>query len=423
MTRILVYSHDTYGLGNIRRMLAIATHLSQSIDDVSVLIVSGSPMLQGFRIAPSIDYIKLPCVTRTARDSYATRSLGLDAADAFELRANLILGAVADFRPDVLVVDKKPFGVENELEGAIHYAKANLPTTALVLVLRDILDAPAPTMRTWQAGRYTAAIERFFDLVLVLGTRAIFDPCREYHLPATVRARTRFCGYVRRAAGPRSRDDVRRELGLGDSDRLVLVTPGGGEDGAHVLGTYVRAVPMVHSASRVRSLIVTGPELDSAERARLDAAVRGNPDVAVREFTNDMMSYMNAADVVVCMGGYNTICEVASLQKRAIVVPRVRPVEEQRIRADRLGHRHIVTVVHPDTMTPDTLGRAVSRALEADGGMRASLDLDALPRVTEYIDALRRRDDPLRAVAAPPAYRPQQAALSIVRPAAGPSLS
>ena len=423
MTRILVYSHDTYGLGNIRRMLAIATHLSQSMADVSVLVVSGSPMLQGFRLAPSIDYIKLPCVTRTARDCYETRSLGLDATAAFELRANLILGAVADFRPDVLVVDKKPFGVENELEGAIHYAKATLPATAIVLVLRDILDEPAATMRTWQAGHYTAAIERFYDLVLVLGTRAIFDPCREYQFPAAVRARTRFCGYVRRAAGPRSRADVRRELALRDSDRLVLVTPGGGEDGAHILESYVRAVPMIHSASRVRSLIVTGPELDSAERARIEEAVLGNPDVLVRDFTNDMMSYMNAADVVVCMGGYNTICEVASLQKRAIVVPRVRPVEEQRIRADRLGHRHVVTVVHPDTMTPDTLGRAVSRALEAEGDVHPSLDLDALPRVAEYIDSLRHRDDAAHAVAPPPAYRAQQAALSIVRPAAAPPLS
>jgi predicted glycosyltransferase len=411
VTRILVYSHDTYGLGNIRRMLAIATHLAESIEDASVLIVSGSPMLQGFRIAPSIDYIKLPCVTRTARDRYATRSLGLNAEDAFDFRANLILAAVADFRPDIILVDKKPFGVENELEGAIHYAKGSLPDTRIVLVLRDVLDAPAATMQTWRAGNYTAAIDRFYDLVLVLGTRSIFDPCREYQLPQTVCSRMRFCGYVRRAPGVRSRDDIRRELALGADERLVLVTPGGGEDGARILETYAQAVSIIHGAARVHSLIVTGPELDRSERASIEHAVRESPGADVREFTNDMMSYMNAADAVVCMGGYNTICEVASVQKRAIVVPRVRPVEEQLIRADRLARRRLITLVHPDAMTPQTLGESVLQALDPDRRMpRAALDLDALPRITNYLGALQRRENLQRAPAPALVYRAPQPA-------------
>ena len=394
MTRILVYSHDTYGLGNIRRMLAIATHLSRSVEDASVLIVSGSPMLQGFRIAPSIDYIKLPSVTRTAREGYATRSLGLDAEDTFDFRANLILAVVADFKPDVILVDKKPFGVENELEGAIHYAKANLPGTRIVLVLRDILDEPAATMRGWRAGHYTAAIERFYDLVLVLGSRAVFDPCREYQLPSSVCAMTRFCGYLRPAPGVRSRDDIRREIGLGPAERLVLATTGGGQDGLRILETYARAIPMVHASSDLRSLIVTGPELGPAGRARVEDAVRTRPDVQVREFTDDMMSYMNAADAVVCMGGYNTICEVASVEKRAVVVPRVRPVEEQRIRADRLAQMGVVTVVHPDRMTPDSLASAVLQALDTNAPRpQASLDLDALPRITQHVVALQRSNN------------------------------
>ena len=393
MTRILVYSHDTYGLGNIRRMLAIATHLSRSVEDASVLIVSGSPMLQGFRIAPSIDYIKLPSVTRTAREGYATRSLGLDAEDTFDFRANLILAAVADFRPDVLLVDKKPFGVENELEGAIHYAKANLPDTRIVLVLRDILDEPAATMRRWSAGHYTAAIERFYDLVLVLGSRAVFDLCSEYQLPSSVCAMTRFCGYVRSAMGVRSRDQIRREIGIGPAGRLVLVTTGGGQDGLRILKTYAQALPMVHASAELHSLIVTGPELDATARACLENAVCGRPDVQVREFTDDMMSYVNAADAVVCMGGYNTICDVASAGKRAVVVPRVRPVEEQWIRADRLAHMGVVAFAHPDLMTPYSLAGAVLQALDAGAaGPRATLDLGALPRITQHVCALQRGD-------------------------------
>lgn len=410
MSRILVYSHDTYGLGNIRRMLGIATHLAESLADASVLMLSGSPMLQGFRIAPGVDYIKLPSVTRTARDGYATRSLHLRPSDLFELRANVILAAVADFRPDVILVDKKPYGVEHELEGAIYYAKTHLPRTSLVLVLRDILDAPGPTMRSWSAGQYTTAIESFYDRVLVLGTPDLFDARREYALPASVCSKLRFCGYVRRPLSPRRREDLRRDLRLDPQDRLVLVTPGGGQDGVRLLRTYAEGLPAIQAAGGIRSLIVTGPEMDADERRSIETAARTMAGVEVREFTDDMMACVEAADVVVSMGGYNTLCEVATLRKRAVVVPRVRPVEEQRIRADRFARAGIVRALHPDGLDGDRLAAAVLDELRARPAQAPGrLDLDALPRITNQVQELLRRQrdfaHPPSAVAAMAQYR------------------
>jgi predicted glycosyltransferase len=389
MKRILIYSHDGFGLGNIRRMLRIATHVAGALSDVSVLVISGSPMVQGFRIAPQIDYIKLPSVTRTAREGYATRSLGLETEATFELRANIILAAVADFRPDVILVDKKPLGMHDELEAAIYYTRMQRPETALVLVLRDILDRPQETIRSWRAGGYTNAIDRFYDSVLVLGSPDVFDVRREYHLPESVCRKLWFCGYVTASAGRRRRDDIRRELGVPSGAGLVLVTPGGGEDGTGVIEAYADALARVHASSNVHGLIVTGPEMPAADRLRIEQAARAYPAVVVREFTDDMMSYMDAADVVVAMAGYNTVCEIATLGKRAVVVPRVRPVEEQGIRATRLANLGLLRMVHPDALTPDVLADAVLRELAGDASWpRGTLDMHALPRVTRYVAAL-----------------------------------
>jgi predicted glycosyltransferase len=60
MTKVLIYSHDTYGLGNIRRMLAISRHIVDRDPNASVLIVSGSPMLHAFRIPARIPPPLLP---------------------------------------------------------------------------------------------------------------------------------------------------------------------------------------------------------------------------------------------------------------------------------------------------------------------------------------------------------------------------
>jgi len=50
MRRLLVYSHDIFGLGNIRRMLAIREHLVEADVDLSILLVTGSSVIHNLRL-------------------------------------------------------------------------------------------------------------------------------------------------------------------------------------------------------------------------------------------------------------------------------------------------------------------------------------------------------------------------------------
>src|SRR5438067_13906674 len=88
--RILVYSHDTFGLGNIKRMLEISKHLVAAYGNASVLLISGSPVVHAFRISPRIDYIKLPCLARTLDVAYDVKFLGLGYDDTFSLWSPMI---------------------------------------------------------------------------------------------------------------------------------------------------------------------------------------------------------------------------------------------------------------------------------------------------------------------------------------------
>src|SRR5260370_12584636 len=106
--RLLVYFNETWGLGNIRRMLAICKHLVTSIRDLSILIVSGSPMLQSFRVETGIDYIKLPCLKRTELGELGVRFLDLDVTEIFHLRRELILSTLIIYRPHPLPLDHNP---------------------------------------------------------------------------------------------------------------------------------------------------------------------------------------------------------------------------------------------------------------------------------------------------------------------------
>jgi predicted glycosyltransferase len=87
--RLMVYSHDGFGLGNIRRMLAICTHLLDSIPELSILVVSGSPMLHSFRLPKRLDYIKLPCLNRGASGEMSAKYLGTEIDETVKLRSEL----------------------------------------------------------------------------------------------------------------------------------------------------------------------------------------------------------------------------------------------------------------------------------------------------------------------------------------------
>lgn len=101
------------------------------------------------------------------------------------------------------------------------------------------------------------------------------------------------------------------------------------------------------------------------QRAAVNAAAQALPGVSLQDFSDDMMSLQAAADVVLAMGGYNTVCELLSCGKRGVLVPRVKPGQEQCIRAERMAGMGLLAMVHPDQLTPATLMRAVQAELAA----------------------------------------------------------
>lgn len=393
MKKILVYSHDTYGLGNIRRMLEISRHLVDHDPQLSILIVSGSPMLHAFRIPSRIDYVKLPCLARSRTGSYAVKFLDVGYDDMLRLRRNLILNAFVDFDPDLLLVDKKPLGIGDELGPTLELAKRRGHRTRTSLILRDILDAPEVTRNVWAKNRYHEAVQNYYDQVLVLGSPTVFDASREYDFPASTRAKVRYCGYVGRAPGRGFREQVRADLGVGPDDRLVLVTVGGGEDGDRILSCYVdgwNRDPYFRDP-RLKTLLVCGSEMNDVHKRHI---VNANEDsrLIVRDFSDDMMSCMDAADLVVSMGGYNTTCELLTLRKPAVMVPRARPVEEQWIRAQRLASMGLFRAIHPDRLQPSVLMGEVRAELERiDAGTPlpcAAIDMRGLQRLDEAVHEL-----------------------------------
>src|SRR5262249_39164655 len=157
---------------------------------------------------------------------YGVKHLDLDYQSALRLRSSLCMSAAIEFCPDVVLVDKKPLGVDREFQATLDILSARQKRPRVYLVLRDILDAPGATRAIWEKHDYHASIARYYDGVLVAGAPAVFDVCDEYAFPQSTREITEHVGYLHRKSGRRSSNALRDGLNLGGLP-LVLVQTGG----------------------------------------------------------------------------------------------------------------------------------------------------------------------------------------------------
>jgi len=376
--KILLYSHDTFGLGNIRRTLLLADYLGATYPRSAILVLTGSPMIHAFRIPPRVDYVKLPCVNRIRADEYEPRFLADCGEEVRCTRSAIIERTATAFAPDLFIVDKRAGGIDNELVPALEAMRRLATPPRVVLGLRDILDAPDVTGRSLRANGSFDLIERFYDEVWIYGSRDVFDAVAEYNFPPAVAARSHFCGYLRRHAAPRTAH--------GGSPR-ILVTAGGGGDAAVLVLSYLRGLAQVPEGE-FQTVVVLGPQLDPETADGLRRLGAHRSDVEYVEFESNMPRRYEEADVVLSMAGYNTVCELLSAGARAVLVPRAEPVQEQLIRARRLAARGYFRMVEPSTLTPERLIDEARAVLASPPSPASRIDMEGLMRVRSRVHRL-----------------------------------
>ncbi|MDQ2911421.1 MAG: glycosyltransferase [Actinomycetota bacterium] len=382
--RVMFYSHDTYGLGHLRRTLTLARYLRREQPLLSQLIVTGSPLAHRFELPPGADYVKLPSVVKLGAERYEPRSLSLPFATILGLRQELILSCARHFEPQVLVVDNVPAGLKGELVSTLRYLRRT--PCLLVLGLRDVVDEAQWVRRAWARDGSYELLDEVYDRILVYGQRDVYDLPAEYGFSAAAAAKTRFVGYLRREPAARAAEEVRAELGH-DSRRLVLVMAGGGGDGYGLLRAVLDAIGRGANGSRFQCLLLGGPFMPEDDRRRVLELAAAEPSIRYLDFVEDVASYIAAADVVVAMGGYNSVCELLSARKPGIIVPRIEPRREQAIRAEALSRRGLFRMIHPAQLTPERLLAEMEGLLERPQRPE-TIAMDGLPAAGAELDAL-----------------------------------
>jgi predicted glycosyltransferase len=346
--RFAFFTNELVGLGHIRRTLAVARCVAAT-EGASALVVTGSRVVPWRGMPPRVDVLKLPGWSRDEDGTRRSAGLGVGPGGLREVRSSIELAVATSFDADVVVVDKLPLGPGGELQPALD-ALAARRDCRIVLGLRDIDDAPERVRRKWGPDM-RAALEAYYDAILVYGPPSSMDAMAilgwtDLDVPV------HHVGYISwpMDAGPPP------DLEPG----YLLATVGGGHDGFRILDALLQGIR--DRPLPCETIVITGPLMPKPQAERLRRTGAGSR-VRVVEFRDDMDRLLAGAGAVVAMAGYNTVAETLRARRRALLVPRDRPSEEQLMRARVVADRPGYLMLEPGSRGPASIRAALDRLL------------------------------------------------------------
>lgn len=382
MTTVVMYSHDSVGLGHVRRNRALAFALSKHLprltgEPVTGLLIAGNPYAAQDSLPLGWDWFILPGMTH-GEDGYIPRSLGSPTESVRTLRSSTIRAAVEALDPDLFIVDRHPWGIGYELAQVLFDARARGCTT--VLGLREVIDDPVSAAAEWRHLDGSRRLLEAIDEVWLYGDPAVHDARRTGELPSALSRLSRPTGYL--ACG-RPTDFVDTP----EEHPFVLTLVGGGSDGFPL--AQIAAATDIPSGHE--HLIVTGPQMPLEQVELLSQIAEGSRgNVRVLRSAPHVPELIASARAVVSMCGYNTATEIMATSTPALVVPRARRRTEQLIRANALTRAGAIDSIRLEDLTTDDLGQWLASAV-TQRVSRDNIRLDGLAEVPKLAAALLRR--------------------------------
>jgi len=350
--RVLFHVQHLLGIGHLKRAEILAQAMAGAGLDVTVAY-GGLPMREvpfhGVRIA------HLPPATIANEDfSNLLDGNGRPIDDAWRsARRDALFKLYRTTDPDVVLIELYPFGRRQfafELVPLLEDIHARDERAPVASSVRDVLVA---SKKPGRDAEVVDAVRRFFDAVLVHGDPMLIPFASTFAAAGEISDRIRHTGYVTAPGAP--------EAAGAAAYSEVLVSAGGGAVGAPLLFAAMAARPLTALAGKVWRFL-TGPNLPAADFDRLQAA--GGQGVVVERFRSDFPSRLKGAALSISQAGYNTTMDILTAGVKAVVIPYENKGEtEQRLRAEILASRGLLTVVPAEELSPARLAAAVAEAL------------------------------------------------------------
>ena len=375
MKKVLFYCQHILGMGHLIRSMEIVRGL---LDDFQVCFINGGQEIAGFPFPEAIDVVQIPAIKTDPEFQElqaVDRSLTLEQVQ--ELRREKLLETLANFQPDILIVELFPFGRRRfspELIPFLETAKA--AGTKIACSLRDIVVTKQNQQRHEE--KVCKLMNKYFDLLLIHGDPDFIPLETSFSRVGDLNCEVRYTGYVTQPLS----QPIETEL------PLILVSVGGGRFGHNLLECMVKTSPLLEGKIPHHIQMFAGPFAPDELLKRLQKQAKTLPNLTVNRYTSDLLSYMQKADLSISMSGYNTTLNVLKTGVRAMILPfEGNNDREQATRAGKLAELGRVQVIHPDNLQPQRFAQhIIDHLLEETPSLQ--FDFEGATKTARYLQQL-----------------------------------
>ncbi len=364
--RILVYTHNSIGLGHAFRTLAVITGIKHWRPDIDFLVMSGTSIPQIF-FKEGVEVIKLPSVRLDIdhKDSpmYSRYLSGFELESIFDFRQRLIMATFDFFQPDVLIIEHNMTGQMSELIPLLMkkwMRKGGPVDFAVVHICRGIMKW-IPLLRIpYQNPRHRSEsinIGELYDFMYVLEDREVIDINKEFlGNDPDLEKKIRYLGKItNKAYGELPQwEQVAERFGLPDK-KIILVSLGRNQRVIELSKKLLDVFQTTGLNKEFQMIMVLDPYLD---HDALQALREGPLAQGVRflPFMPDLVDLVHHSELVIARAGYNIVNEILLTGVKAILIPESHGGGEQELRVQNIDQENIKAMTEEEVLCDGMAG-------------------------------------------------------------------
>ncbi|MGD8883749.1 MAG: glycosyltransferase [Desulfobacterales bacterium] len=379
--KIIFYCQHVLGIGHLFR----AREICRALVGHDVILITGGPQIE-IKFPKHVRVVRLPELQMDRKfknlDS-ADKSAPLDQIK--KKRQKKLLAIVEKERPDIFFLELFPFGRQAfrfELDPALQAIRSNrLARCGVISSVRDIL---VEKEKPKHERRALERLNTFFDAVLVHSDPNLIALKETFFRFDEIRIPVIHTGYIAQKPLDNARNRIRKQLGIGEGDVMIVASAGGGSVGKPILESAIQAFGHLKVDGTPYLYVYTGPYMAEHEVTHLKG-LKKSKRIQIEKFKSDFLSYLAAADISISMAGYNTTMNILAADVPALVWPFAEN-REQRLRAERLADRGLLRRIDDQDLDPADLAGIMGQTLARTDSIKTDIDLDGAVHTVQWLE-------------------------------------
>lgn len=356
--KIVIHCQYVYGIGHFVRAIELAKGLCNYF---SVSILNGGESVPNFDIPSEINLIPLPAIYKQENVSYLSPvDSTYSIEECFKKRRDIIENTLSNLKPEIIITEHFPFGLlfEDEVVQLISSAKSLNSNVKVVCSVRDIIESTNGSIKD---NITVQLLNKWYDLLLIHGDEKYFHLKNTFSRYNEISIPNYHTGYIVKSIELNTKSE--------HSKPIFLASIAGGRLGKELLNALIKNHYAVNKKINHKLILFTGAFESSFEELRDEIKELSSNDIELFVFDRESyLSYFSQADLVISLGGYNSIIESISNRKRLLVYKREFAIgnEEQNLRINLFKEMGLLNVISSKDLNKSNLVDSIIQSLNND---------------------------------------------------------